>query len=153
MTRQDTHIFGRPPGLALVAAYKALWGTAEIFVGLLLLFSTAIIRGELAEDPQDLFMNWLLHGLHFNSATSVQIGAVILLLGAVKILVAVGLWFISWKLRRLLIAFLLVITSFAAGELAARFSLLRLGTLAADAFVLVYLWKFLPRHLQEDRPN
>lgn len=55
---------GRPIGMFLIVAYKGFWGMAEIFAGILLMLSRRLVGGELAEDPEDLFANWMLAHLH-----------------------------------------------------------------------------------------
>jgi uncharacterized membrane protein len=141
----ETYVYGRPLGLALLAFYKGAWGILEILAGVLVLFSHRIFSGELTEDPQDLFANWLFAHLGVNQAR--QLGAVIILLGAVKIAIALGAWYRSWRMRNFALIFFSAAAAFAAYEIISRFTLFRLGALIMDLFFLYYFWKVLPKHL------
>lgn len=148
MNDRGIHFFGRPIGVMAVVVYKALWGLSECASGLLLVFSGRLISGELAEDPQDLFVHWLLQGVHFNPSTAAHVGALFLFLGAIKLLVACGVWFSSWRIRRILIIFLCVVVAYATFALATNFSALKLFAWLSDLAILFYLWRALPKHLR-----
>src|SRR5512146_2541925 len=104
MKDRETHAFGRPIGLVLIALYKGAWGAMEVMTGTLLLFSYKILIGELAEEPQDLFARWALSHASVTYATTVEAGAVLIVLGAVKVLIGVGVWYRSWAIRNLALA-------------------------------------------------
>ena len=148
MPHRGLHIFGRPLPLVLMAAYKTIWGVGELCFGTLLIFSSALIRGELFEDPSDRFIDWLLNGLHFNLNTAEKIGVLLLIYGTIKIVVAIGIWIGSWEVRKYLLIVLSLITIFALADLQTGFGLFKLVTLVADVVILVYLWKYLPKHLR-----
>lgn len=147
MNYHDIHIFGRPLGTLVIVFYKVLWGIAESIAGLLLIFSKSLIAGELIEDPQDLFVNWLLRSVHFNPTTAVHAGGLLLFLAAIKFLLAAGVWFDSWRMRRYLIIFLCLISAYALYDLFTHFGILKLFTLGSDLAILIYLYEFLPYHL------
>ena len=151
MTDRGLHIFGRPIGLVLIASYKMLWGFLEVVAGFLIIFSARLLAGELVEDPQDLFINWLLAHIEINQRAATEIGYTILGLGAIKVIIAAGLWYRSWRIRRALIIFLSMVTAFALYQLGARFSILRVLTFLIDVSILFYLWKILPHHLHVNR--
>ncbi len=150
MPHRGVHLFGRPLGVIAVMLYKTVWGLAECASGLLLLFSGAIIRIELSEDPQDLFMNWLLKTVHFNPSNALRFGILLILLGLIKFAIAVGVWYGSWNVRRVLMIFLSIITVYACVDIIVSFSAWKFFTLASDLVILFYLWKILPSHLSYD---
>lgn len=145
----DRHIWGRPVGLLIIIFYKALSGLIEIFTGLLFFFSVSVIANELAEDPQDVFLNWLLSQPHFNYKGLVHLGIFIATLGMVKLILAVCLWYRSWPMRKILIIFFTAAVIFGIYYLYFAFSLWKIPALLFEFFILYYLWKILPRHLNE----
>ncbi len=149
-TGRDTgiHVFHRPLGLFLVIAYKAIWGTIEVVTGFLLFYSTFLIANELAEDPQDRLINWLIANVHLEPKTVKEVGAVIVLFGISKIALALGLWFSSKKTRDIGIAFFLLLGLFGFFTVIVRPTLFHASVLAGDLFILWYLWKILPKHLR-----
>lgn len=148
MNHFDKHIFGRPVIVLIIVAYKVVWGLTEGVLGTLLIFSNRLITAELLEDPQDLFANWLLKSAHFDVSTAARFGGVLIFLGALKFLLAAGVWFGSWRARRYLIVFLCLVTAYATIDLIFHFTALRGFTLISDLAILVYLYKFLPYHLK-----
>jgi uncharacterized membrane protein len=140
------HVFRRPLGLVLFALYKGVWGTLEVVAGLLVLFSYQIFSRELIEDPQDLFVNWLFNHLGVEQAE--RVGAVIILLGGVKILIAIGLWYRSWRIRKVALVFLGAAALYALYEIASHFTVFRLAALGMDLVLIYYFWKILPKHLR-----
>lgn len=141
--------FGRPPGLVLISAYKALWGLTELAVGTVLIFSRRLVTGELAEDPQDLFLNWLLARVHVDYHAAAAAGFVLLALGAIKLVLAAGIWSRSRRFRQAALMFFAATALYGAYHLSVRFSMTAAFDLLADLLILLYLWKFLPRHLPE----
>lgn len=141
------HPFGRPMGLVLIVAYKAVWGLLEVAAGFLLIFSRGLVATELAEDPQDLFINWLLSHFKVDFGVAATAGAVFIGLGLVKMILAIGIWYRSWRFRLAALVFFAVIGLFGVYELSSKFTALRLAAVAADLLILYYLWKILPKHL------
>ena len=145
------HFLERPLGLALMVAYKGLWGMFEFVLGVLLLFSSRLIAGELAEDPQDAFVHWLIHTAHFDISSSVQLGIIVCALGLAKILLAFGLWYQSILVRHLGLIFFSGIAVFGAYHLYHNPSLFEAAALVIDVFIVYYFWKILPKHLRHKK--
>ena len=141
------HVLGRPVGLFAIIVYKLLWGVTELGFGMLAIFSAVLIRGELAEDPQDIFVNLLLNVTHMTPGTTAHFGVLFLVLGLTKIGIAVGLWFRSWRMRKYLLVFLGIVTVATVVDIALAWGWIKAFALIADVLVLCYLWKRLPRHL------
>jgi uncharacterized membrane protein len=141
------HFLDRPIGLVIIVLYKFIWGTSEILFGSLALLSPAIIRGELAEDPQDIFANWLLSHVHYNYQIFINIGLIAMAFGLVKLILAVSLWYRSWFMRKSLIIFFIIIVIFGIYYLSIKFSFFTVAGLVIDGLILYYLWKILPKHL------
>ena len=149
MDARQSHIFGRPIGLVAIAAYKLVWGTMEIAVGILLILSPRLITGELAEDPTDRFARWLLSHAWFNFSLAVHVGILFVVIGAFKLLLFLGIWYRSLHFRNAILAVSAGVGAFGLYELVTGFSLFKLVLLAAEGFIIVYLWKILPTHAGE----
>src|SRR5512135_111832 len=149
MRDQEAHAFGRPIGLVLIALYKGAWGAMEVITGTLLLFSYKILVGELAEDPQDLLARWALSHASFTYATTLEVGAVLIALGAVKVLIGIGVWYRSWAIRNLALVFFLLVAAYGLYDLWSRFTILKALAVVADLGIAWYFWKILPHHLGE----
>jgi len=148
MIEKPLHVLGRPFGLVLICLYEFLTGLFEILLGAGALLFDGILVEELATDPGNIFINWILNNVDFTVDTSQQIGLILLFFGIVKLLISYGIWLQSWKLRRVMILFFLLTTTIIVIELLFRFSLIKVFTLGVDALFLYYLWKILPRHLR-----
>lgn len=142
------HFFHRPLGLLLIILYKALWGALEMLIGTVIFFSPTLIARELAEDPQDLFANWFL--AHFSSipTNAFYLGLFVMSLGAIKVMLAVGLWYEAYFVRTIGIVFFLIIGLYACYDVTFHFSPIRLAALFMDAVILFYLWRILPHHFK-----
>jgi len=143
------HPFGQPLGLVLIVAYKAIWGLTELLAGALLIFSKRLISGELAEDPQDLFINWLLSHFNVDYRAAAYTGIVFIGLALAKLVLAAGIWSRSWRFRQAALVFFSAIAVFGAYHLSVKFTALKLFAVLADLSILFYLWKVLPRHLRD----
>lgn len=143
------HPFGRPLGLVLIVAYKSIWGLVELAAGLALLFSKRLIANELAEDPQDLFINWLLSHVHVNERAAISAGALLVVLAIVKLILAAGIWSRSWRFRNAALIFFSLVAVYGSYHLLSKFNALNLLALLADVFIVFYLWKVLPDHLSD----
>ncbi len=143
--------------------YEAISGILELMTGVLILLGAyfwtrrglseaflQFIARELLEDPQDVLINWLA-GLqsHVSLRTSLGAGAAILFLGVVKLAIAAGMWFKSWAVRNVAIVFFGIIALLGVYGLVARFSLWKAAAVVADALILYYFWRVLPKHLTE----
>jgi hypothetical protein len=142
------HILHRPLGLFLVIAYKAVWGIVETISGFLIFYSTILIAKELAEDPQDRLINWIIANVHLEPKTVKELGALFIILGVSKIALAIGLWFSSKKTRDIGIAFFLLLGLFGFFTVIVSPTLFHVAVLAGDLLILWYLWKILPKHLR-----
>lgn len=151
--------FKRPAGLILIVAYKGIWGLVEIILGSVALILSYFVRHvatsrtiqewiakELSEDPQDIFINWLLSRggwLH----DSISLGWILIIFGVVKVAIAVGIWRRSWLVRDVGIVLFSGAAVFGAYEIAGNFSFFKLIILAFDIAILFYFWQSLPKHL------
>jgi uncharacterized membrane protein len=149
MKGEGAHAFGRPLGLVLIAAYKGIWGMLEMLAGLLILFSYKILVGELAEDPQDLFARWVLSHASVTYTSTLEVGAVLIALGAIKVLIGIGVWYRSWAIRNLALAFFLLVAAYGLYDLWSHFTILKALAVVADLVIAWYFWKILPHHLGE----
>ncbi len=149
MTDKGKHIWGRPYGIVAISAYKLVWGLSEILVGFGLCFSTKLVSGELAEDPQDTVANWFLVHVHLNPKIAIHLGILFIIYGVTKIAIAFGIWYRSETLRAILMGFLMLITVYGSYDLIHAFSALKIFTLVVDVLVFLYLWKILPKHIRD----
>lgn len=154
----------RPIGLKAVAIYKGVWGASEILAGLAFAAAAfvfrhsgsvrairSVIESELREDPQDLLIHWLTA---FTSGTTyrttLEFSILVIVFGAAKVALAVGLWRRTPAVRGVAIAFFLAVAAFGAYDLAVvRFSFAKAAVLGGDILILLYLWLILPRHMRE----
>lgn len=141
------HIFNRPLGLVLVVAYKALLGVFELGLGTLVYGSARIIANELAEDPQDLLINWILSNLHPVIANAHQYGALIIFLGVVKLGLAFGLWQGSRHVRPAGLIIFGILGFYGTLHLMFNPSYAKGFFLLIDILILFYFWKVLPKHI------
>jgi uncharacterized membrane protein len=137
----------RPLGLILIVAYKAIWGTLEIAAGISVGWVPSLLEARLADDPQDQLANWLvahapLDPAHIRAATFGLIA-----LGLLKWVLAVGIWRRSWLVRDLALLVLGVAGVFGLVSLAAHATWFRLMVVVTDLLIVLYIWRFLPRHL------
>jgi len=137
----------RPLGLLLIVAYKAIWGILEIAAGVSVGSVPALLQAELVDDPQDQLANWLLAHAPLEPAQLRAATYGLLALGALKLVLAVGIWRRSWLVRDLALVVMGVAGVFAGVALAAHVTPFRLGVVATDLLIVLYLWRFLPRHL------
>ncbi len=149
MKRRGLHIFNRPLGLVLITAYKIIWGLVECALGLFAFWSASIFIGELAEDPQDIFVNFIIHHTPFSIGGAIHTGVLLFILGGTKLAIAYGLWYRSWRIRKFLLIFLSVVTLFTLFDFALAWTFFKAFALLCDFLVLYYLWRILPRHLHD----
>ncbi|MFA5413507.1 MAG: DUF2127 domain-containing protein [Patescibacteria group bacterium] len=159
MLQKLDQYFKRPLGLILIVAYKGIFGLVEIVLGSLDLFLVYVVRHvatsefisvwitkELAEDPQDIFINWLLSHAGWVKS-SLAVGWVLIILGAIKIILAIGVWYRLWIVRDIGVIFFSGVAVYGVYELAVNFSLLKMIILFFDMLILFYFWQALPKHL------
>jgi hypothetical protein len=141
------HILGIPVGLFAIIAYKTVWGVLEIGAGLFIFFSRSIFARELTEDPQDLFVNWLLSHTNLTQRGALELGIFVAVLGLGKLLLAFGLSFHVRRTRKIAILFFIAIAVFGLYHLSVTFTAIKVLALAADIAILLYFTFILPRHL------
>jgi uncharacterized membrane protein len=137
--------------LILIALYKIVWGFVEVFSGLVIKASPALLASELTEDPQDLAANWIIAHLHPSQASANALGATILVLGLAKIVVALALWYRVKAIRPAGLAFFGAIAAFGMWHLTISVTPVAIAALVGDLFILWYFWTILPRHLSMRR--
>lgn len=137
----------RPLGLVLIVLYKTVWGLLEVAAGLFITSAPPVLQAELADDPQDQLVTWLLAHTHLEPAQLRAASAALLALGLLKLAIAAGIWFRSWLVRDLALLVMGLAGIFAVGALAAHFTTFRLLVVATDLLIVFYLWRLLPRHL------
>lgn len=144
---KETLVFNRPVGLMIIVCYKVITGIGEIVLGFFFLFSIrGMIQRELSEDPQDAFISFLIHGAHFRPETSTSVGNLFIFFGVLKLIIALSVWYRSRMMRRILIAFLAMITSYSFAIMLFKFTAFRGICFLADLAILLYLWKIIPHH-------
>jgi len=141
------HILGRPPGLIAIIVYKTVWGSMEAITGVLIFFSYKLLAAELIEDPQDRLVNWVLDHLTYRG--SLKLGALFIILGAIKIALAAGLFYHAKMTRKLAIAFFAGVAIFGLLRLSVKFNAAEAAVLGIDIFILYYFWVVLPKHFRD----
>jgi uncharacterized membrane protein len=144
------HFRGRPLGLLLIFGYKLVWGIFEVAAGTLAFFSSRLIMNELIEDPQDVFLTWLLTHAHIDTSGLRKIGVFIVIVGITNLLLAAGLWYRSWKLRNVLLIFYSALAAYGLFHLSEKPTVPNAAFVLIDLLITFYLWKLLPKHLVAD---
>jgi uncharacterized membrane protein len=161
VSKNQYKIFGRPLSLTLVVLYKGILGLIEIVFGLALLVVTIggssltssyfiqnFIVNELAEDPNDFILHWFLTYNFPSAQTVLHLGVLVLILGLVKIFIAIGIWYSSRQVRNISLFIVATLGIFGLAEISRGFSIFKLVTVVVDFVLLYYLWKVLPKHLK-----
>ena len=143
------HVKGRPLGLFAIVLYKVVWGGAELAGGVALLFSYQAVRSELLEDPQGLFIRWILSLSLKDPDSARNLGILLVGLGLLNFAEAIVIWLRSWKVRRVALVLFGMIGAFGLYSVATRFGALKSVAVAADIAIFVYIWKALPRHIHD----
>lgn len=140
--------------LKILALYKACLGIGEVVVGIALFVAGRVANGyrfsflekvvaeELQEDPQDRFAHWILsqeQGANIHAL--IGLGGFVAILGVVKIIVALGLWYQSRRLYALLLVLLSATSLFALYELFRDFSWSLAILLGFDLMILFYVFR------------
>lgn len=143
----ETLVFNRPPGLVAIFFYKLITGIGDIILGFLFLFTiNGYVTKELAEYPQDEFISFFIHGLRFRPETSVSVGNLFIFFGTLNLIIALALWYRSHTMRKILIGFLAMVTSYAFVVVIFHFTFFKAFCFLADFAILIYLWKIIPHH-------
>jgi uncharacterized membrane protein len=143
----------RVRGISMIALYKGLVGVLQVTFGLIVASSVSlseilikIAAGELAEDPQDAFLRWFFAHIGLLDVIS-HLGWILVLLGAVKIIIALGVWSHSRKFIKFSLIVFTATVLFAIYDVSVRFSWLELSAVVIDAGIIAYLFKTLPKRL------
>lgn len=155
-----------PWSLKLLALYKACLGIGEMVVGGFLILAGQIANGfrlsflqdlvleELQEDPQDRFAHWILNQDQIaNIHALTGLGLFVAFLGVLKIVMAFGLWYRSPRLRIILLVLLSATSLFGLYELWRDFSFFLAMILGLDLWILYYLFRIFPKHLDQSEPR
>ncbi len=158
--------FHHPVSMMVVIILKGLAGAVEICIGLSLLLIAGIgsymsahidianliiqiTAKELLEDPNDWLANWLLNqDPTFLIKAGLYTGLILLMLGMVKLSIAIGIWYRSWTIRNAAMVILIISNLGMLYELAMDYSVIKTIALIIDLLILLYVWMILPRHLR-----
>ncbi len=143
----------RPLGLTLIVVYKTLWGLLEMAAGLFVTWAPSLLRSELTDDPQDQLAAWLVVHAPLEPQKLRLVTAALLVLGLFKIALAVGIWYGSWLVRDIALVVMGIAGVFSLAALALEFSTFKLVVAATDLLIVLYLWRFMPRHLPPRSPS
>ena len=159
----------RPLSLKLVVLYKAALGLVEVVFGaslgaLAFGFKQAsssssvqavfnqLVAHELSEDPNDLFIHWLLtHNLPIELTTAFQVSLVVLVVGVVKLIIAYGIWKHSYRAQVITLTLVAVLGIAGTIDTVRAFSWFKAIATSVDYLLFYYLAVMLPRHLPLDR--
>jgi len=147
---QGWHFRGRPLGLMLILGYKTVWGIFEVGAGLLAFFSSRLIMNELIEDPQDMFLTWLLAHAHVDTSGLRKIGIFVVIVGITNLILAAGMWYRSWKIRNVMLVFFAAVTAYGLFHLTEKPTVPNAAFVLIDLLITFYLWRLLPKHLVAD---
>jgi hypothetical protein len=143
----------RPWTLVAIVVYKAVWGMSELFAGAFVHKVPAILRAQLAADPQDQLAGWLLAHTPVRREHLWAISAGLVALGLLKVALAAGIWYRSWAVRDAALVLMAAASVFTVGAVLVHFSTLRLVLLGLDLLIVLYIWRYLPRHLPPRPPR
>ncbi len=139
--------YGHPLGVVAIVLYKSLWGSLELIAGVLLILTRKLVARELLEDPASTLFRLLLTKVYVSDSRVIRTGVVFIALGVLNLLIAVGMWYRSWKLRNAMLAFFMFVLAYGVEHLITRPSWLLFGAVIADGLIVWYLWAVLPKHL------
>jgi hypothetical protein len=136
---KETLIFNRPPGLVIIFFYKIITGIGELVLGFIFLFFIrGYIQQEISEDPQDAFLGFLIHGIHFKPEAAVSVGNLFIFFGVLKLIIALAVWLRSHTLRKGLVVFLAMVTSYSFVITLFHFTFFRAFCFLADLAILLF---------------
>ena len=142
---------GRPVGLVLIVGYKAIWGTLDMLAGAFVHKVPAILKAQLAADPQDQLANWVMAHTSLLPAHIRAITFGLLAVGLGKLVLAGGIWYRSWLIRDISLWVMSIGGLVALAALVHHVTIWRVLALAIDLVIVWYLWRMLPRYLPERR--
>ena len=146
--------------LRLVVLYKLILGLVEIILGTIFVvlalgvqsvatggFIQKVIAKELGEDPNDIFLHWILtHNLPFPIRTALHLSLLLVILGIVKLVIAYGIWQHSHRAKILTIILVLSLGIGGLVEIISNFSWFKILATSIDFVLLYYLVFVLPKH-------
>lgn len=139
--------YGHPLGVVAIVLYKAVWGTLELVAGILLILTRKVVARELLDDPASSLFRLLLSRVYVSDSKVIRAGVIFMVLGAVNLLIALGMWYRSWKLRNAMLAFFMFVLAYGVEHLILHPTWLLAGGVVADGLIVYYLWAILPKHL------
>lgn len=155
----------RPLSLKIVVFYKAVLGLVEVVFGATFIavalgvqnvttnsFIHTLVAKELVEDPNDIFIHWLLtHNFPIALRTAMQISVLVLLVGIVKLAVAYGIWKHSHRAQ---VASLILVGGLGLAGIFdiifSSFGWFKLIATAVDIILFYYLAWVMPKHFPLD---
>lgn len=164
-----TNSGAKPLSLKLIIMYKFLIGIAETLSGVALAgggaaafiasrfidpaaITKALASGELLEDPNDLFANWIVSQSPTSLFhTALNLGLLLLFIGGIKITIAIALLLRSKRLHIFAVLLVALLTLFSILDILLHTTALRAVALAIEVITLFYLAKEVPREFQTSR--
>lgn len=141
--------------------YKLLLAVIEMLAGALCLIAAffaehpnlaVVIEKTATQSNLDRFVNWLVQELmRFKADHEIitHVGLLLIAFGLFNILLAIGVWFKSRKMRTIALVVFGGLSLYSIITLIQSFNVLDLVSLILDLIVLYYFWRILPRHLEE----
>ncbi len=141
--------------------YKLLLAVIEVLAGGLCLIGAffvkhtniaAVIAKTATNENLDQAVNWTVQWLVHSKIEYqliVQIGILLIAFGVFNILLAIGVWFKSKKMRTIALFVFGALSIYGVIELIHSFTVFDLISLLLDLIVLYYFWKILPKHLED----
>ena len=154
-------LFGRSSSLLMLIFYKLLLAVIDVLAGALCLVGAFFIKHpELFDaikkaattDNLDVSANWIFQQLvnwKLDYQLLEQIGLIVIAFGLFNILLAVGVWFRSHKMRLIALIVFGGLCVYNIINLIQSFSTLDLVSLLLDLTVLYYFWRILPKHFEQ----
>lgn len=152
---------GRSSSLLGVIFYKLMLALIEMLAGALCLFGAFFARhpslvGAIDQvgttDHLDSFVKWLVHYLidsEIGDQILLHIGLILIALGVLKLVLSVGLWFKSQKVRTAGMLLFSGLAAYSLYQLINDFSTIKAVALVSDVFFAYYFWKILPKYIKK----
>ena len=139
--------------------YKLLLAVIEVMAGILFLLGAffiehanvaRVISASTNSGQLDSFVNWMFQTLmsfKLEYPIILHIGLLLIAFGAFNVLLAIGVWFKSQKMRRLALVVFGGLALYSIIQLFESFSVFDLMSLILDLILLYYFWRILPKHI------
>jgi uncharacterized membrane protein len=153
--------FGRSSSLLMLIFYKLLLAVIEVLAGSVCLIAAFfakhlalvdVIKKTATADDLDRAVSWLVQQLIvFKADYQIiqHVGIILIAFGLFNVLLAVGVWFKSHKMRQIALVVFGGLSLYGAYEIYLDFSTLNLISLILDLIIFYYFWRVLPRHLTD----